>query len=295
MKYALEHRFQAALVAALWGYRPNAAVSPLPSPTINWARLASSNLDVTNVASQYSTTPLNLAMALLPLLLRYSDDEPGLRRCLASLTAGTTPESNVPSDSTAIAVEGLYALHHLVSIIVREQSPLDTAALLPLIGPKCPHLSPYLSTVLTQRLSGAGLVQRLAAMEPLADSYSTEPEAHQVAMALALALYSAVKTPDHSRLACQRLFPLSPPASAGPTSAIAGFLCGLYHGLPGLSLVHYRLLETTRLPGPPDAPESSTSLPQLSQMLVARWAGALQPQISAAAIAPPDVIHTVTP
>jgi len=271
---------------ALWGYNPSAAASALPPPAGRWTSLAASAIGERDTAaadllSDDPADPLRLNMALLPVLLRFSDDTAGLQRCLVPAAAGITSPA-----TAAIAIEAAHSLRHITDGIICGKS-FQQAALLPLVGPSFPHLSPYIRTVLAQRLNGAGLVQLQGAIAPLASSYPKEPNAHLAAMALALAFYSAVKTPAHGSVACQRLFHLLPPDSAGPAAAIAGFLCGLYQGISGLSLAQYRLLETTRLPASSGDSRASMALPEFSQGLVAQWAGALRPQIDAAAIAPP--------
>ena len=173
-----------------------------------------------------------------------------------------------------------------MAVILREQ-PLNLTCLLSLVGPKLPHLSPYLSAAAPPHHRDMGLAQRRSALSTLGALYA-KSEDHEAAAAIALALQSVVQLPEQGPLAYTRLSPHLPASAV----AIAGALSGLYQGLAGLSLQQYQRLEAA-LPARPNLPEGAIipSAAALAQQLTAGWAGALSTNLGPAAIAPINILR----
>ncbi|MGF1514124.1 MAG: hypothetical protein ACFB5Z_10575 [Elainellaceae cyanobacterium] len=307
MKHALVHRFQAALASAYWGYSQPWGDRPASlEPLSHWSQL-SVPLEISDLLQRRAAqAPLSFIFALLPLLLHYSDDDPGLRRWLGPLnTCVNSPRSNVVDvntgtnagdAATALATEGACLLRQLTEAAIAERP----VCLSP--GAQYPYLSPYLSVVLAYQGSGAGLVQVQGALEQVAEKPVGEQRSKDIAarsaVALALALHSAFRTPNCVELACGSIAPLIP-SQAAEAAAIAGYLCGLGEGLAG-SLQRYQMLDAVL----PAAPNSLGAGPRavpltvraLGQDIMAAWSGAIHPQthhsqIKTAAIAMPDTIR----
>ncbi|MGF1535125.1 MAG: hypothetical protein ACFB4J_01395 [Elainellaceae cyanobacterium] len=264
-------QFQSALVGALWGYGQSG--SSLSIPLTYWSELPISPADIADpLLKQATSAPLDFIVALLPMLLVYSDDEAALRRRLRQIGDKTT--------ATAVAAEGTLALRRLVGAAIARK-PLKLAIALP-PETKSSCLFPYLSTALAYEESGAGAIQVRNALEKVVGEPPSNSAA-QAATAFTLALYSALRTPDFPELVGRSLLPLLTPNVAGAAAAIAGYLCGLVQGPSEMSLERYQMLSACLPAGSPRV--SSATINQLAQQLHAAWGGAIPARLGPAAIA----------
>ncbi len=289
--HPLEHRFQAALVGALWGY---AQADTQSLPFAQWASLVDSSPQTAEQLWRRSSgEPLTFLLALLPLLLAYSDDEAQLRGWGALLTG----------PAAAAALEGASVLRQTVDAIIGDR-PLGS------LSEQHPFLSPYLQTASAYYASGSGLVQVKTALEQVArDRNSVAPEfapksalsapdsvvdvAPRVTedmIALTLALHSASRTPGQVEVACRATAAVVAPEQAGAAAAVAGYLCGLTQGLSGLSLERYQMLDAKHSTAA-DPAIATTTVTQLSQILLSLWSGAIRLHAGPVAIAMPGILR----